>query len=146
MDNLTQIKTTLYALLAALLVAVAVLVLIPREKTDVQHFAADGQETAEPEKTEHTEHAEKVETAQEDAPAAPVTTTVHTGGAACGAQYKLVEAEGVLWVYLVADDSLYMETGISFELLPSAVQTQIRKGKYFGSDTELYEFLESYSS
>lgn len=143
MRNLTQIKITLYMLLAALLCAVVLLVLVPRGRSGIPYNTADGQErVTEPltdtQKTEVTQPQEDVAVSE----AAAVGQRTETGGA----QYRLVEADGFLWVYLVSDDSLYMETGISFELLPSAVQTQIRKGKYFGSDTALYEFLESYSS
>ena len=60
--------------------------------------------------------------------------------------YHLVELDGYLQVYVVQTGSLYMETGILFELLPIQVQAQIREGKYFQSEETLLEFLDNYSS
>ena len=60
--------------------------------------------------------------------------------------YRLAVADGYLQVYIVQTGTLYMETAIAYELLPERVQRQIEEGKYFESEENLLEFLESYSS
>lgn len=60
--------------------------------------------------------------------------------------YRVGVKDGYLQVYLAQTDTIYMETLISYALLPERVRTQIDEGKYFESEEALLEFLENYSS
>jgi ABC-type phosphate transport system substrate-binding protein len=45
-----------------------------------------------------------------------------------------------------ADQSIFEYTDVNLELLPSSVKKELKTGKQFDSEEELYEFLETYTS
>ena len=53
---------------------------------------------------------------------------------------------GRVVIYDTKTLTLYMETGIETELLPTEIQKELVSGIYFKTDEELFDFLESYSS
>lgn len=59
--------------------------------------------------------------------------------------YMLAE-NNLLKVYYEDMITLFISTEITLESLPEDVQVEIMQGKYFETEEELYNFLESYSS
>lgn len=60
--------------------------------------------------------------------------------------YYLMEVNGYVVVYLSDKKTVYEYTDIRYDRLPSAVQEEIRNGKYMEDTEALYGFLENYSS
>ena len=61
-------------------------------------------------------------------------------------EYILKEEDGFVVVYYADGETLYDETAILLEQLPWRLQRENAEGKKISSETELYNFLESYSS
>ena len=61
-------------------------------------------------------------------------------------EFVLCEEEGYVMVYYADRETVYDTTDIRLEDLPANLQQEIREGKEMGSQQELYNFLESYSS
>lgn len=60
--------------------------------------------------------------------------------------FYLMVADHFIVVYEEDKKTLYMNTDILLESLSDALQAEIIRGKFVGSEEELYHFLESYSS
>lgn len=61
-------------------------------------------------------------------------------------EYILKEENGFVVVYHTDQKTIYASTGIQISKLPEELQQEIREGKYVGSEEQLYNFLENYSS
>ena len=61
-------------------------------------------------------------------------------------EYILLEEKGYVVVYHTDRKTLYASTDILISELPQELQQEIKKGKYIGSEEQLYNFLENYSS
>ncbi len=61
-------------------------------------------------------------------------------------KYIILEDAGRLSVYLSDNVTLFMNTGISVRALTEPLQKELKEGLRFQTETELYDFLESYSS
>ncbi|MCI8894240.1 MAG: hypothetical protein HFI42_05460 [Lachnospiraceae bacterium] len=61
-------------------------------------------------------------------------------------EYILKEEDGFVAVYYADGETLYDNTAIVVEQLPGRLQAEIRAGKQISNETELYNFLENYSS
>lgn len=61
-------------------------------------------------------------------------------------QYYLKEEDGYISVYLKDQQTLYEYTSIRLESLPESLQKEIQTGKFLKGESELYDFLENYSS
>lgn len=61
-------------------------------------------------------------------------------------QYKLVNDNNYISVYLVPEYELFEYTDIIMDVLPVEIQEEIRNGKYLKNEEELYNFLENYTS
>lgn len=70
--------------------------------------------------------------------------TVET--AADGYQYKLVDDDNYVAVYLLPSNEIYEYTDVVMDVLPSELQEEIRNGKFLKNEEELYNFLENYTS
>lgn len=60
--------------------------------------------------------------------------------------YCIKAQDGKVAVFKTQENDIYMETSIEIEILPLDIQEKIKKGIYFKTEGELYDFLESYSS
>lgn len=61
-------------------------------------------------------------------------------------QYYIKAEAGRLVVYNTKTQALFMETGIEMHSLPEDIQEKIESYIFFETESELYDFLESYSS
>lgn len=61
-------------------------------------------------------------------------------------EYVIIEEAGYLTVYEKDLRTVYLHTGIAYQLLPERIQLEIDAGKLFQTQQQLYEFLENYSS
>lgn len=61
-------------------------------------------------------------------------------------EYILLEEKGYVAVYHTDRKTLYASTDILISELPEELQKEIEEGKYIGSEEQLYNFLENYSS
>lgn len=61
-------------------------------------------------------------------------------------KFVIKNENGMLFVYKIDENEKYFDTGIYFEELPENIQNKIIDGYYFENETDLYDFLESYSS
>jgi len=61
-------------------------------------------------------------------------------------EYILLEEKGYVAVYHTDRKTLYASTDILVSELPEELQEEIKEGKYIGSEEQLYNFLENYSS
>ena len=61
-------------------------------------------------------------------------------------EYMVVEEEGYLTVYKKDLETVFLYTDIRMDELTEELQEEIAAGKPFEELTELYDFLESYSS
>lgn len=95
------------------------------------------QRRADRQKEEHTFLQEKIEQTE----ALSVDGNVEKN-----AEYLLKELNGYVIVYLGDEKTVYEVTEISIVELPKEVQTKIQEGITFYSISELYAFLENYSS
>lgn len=60
--------------------------------------------------------------------------------------FYVLSKDNKLVVYYEDLETIFLSTNISMDSLPSDVQLEILKRKYFETEEELYNFLESYSS
>ena len=65
-----------------------------------------------------------------------------TSNEAKNAKYCIKNDSGMLAVY----NATASETGVYFEELPDEAKNKVTNGLYFFNETDLYDFLESYSS
>ena len=72
--------------------------------------------------------------------------SLQTSNDAKNASYCIINDSGMLSVYNGAANEKYFDTGVYFEELPDEVKNKVTKGLYFFNETDLYDFLESYSS
>lgn len=63
-----------------------------------------------------------------------------------GTVYYLKEEEGKVSIYQGETHTLYEKTSIPVKKLPAGIQKEIREGKSFSGESELFSFLENYSS
>ena len=61
-------------------------------------------------------------------------------------KFYIKENHGRLVVFQTKNGEIYMETSIEFQTLPNELQDKIMNGIFFQSESDLYDFLESYSS
>lgn len=94
------------------------------------------------------EHAEvKVTEEEQDVAVATPEPTIAADGQALKEDcYYLMEVNGYVVVYLSDKKTPYEYTDILYEELPDSLQDEIRNGKYIEDVSELYGFLENYSS
>ena len=69
-----------------------------------------------------------------------------TSNEAKKAKYCIKNDSGMLSVYNGSASEKYFDTGVYFEELPEEVKNKVTNGLYFFNETDLYDFLESYSS
>lgn len=69
-----------------------------------------------------------------------------TSNEAKNAKYCIKNDSGMLSVYSTTASEKYFDTGVYFEELPEEVKNKVTNGLYFFNETDLYDFLESYSS
>jgi hypothetical protein len=62
------------------------------------------------------------------------------------AAYYIKQESGRLVVYEGKSNAVYMETSIDMMTLSEKMIERIREGIYFQTESELFDFLESYSS
>ena len=72
--------------------------------------------------------------------------SLQTSNEAKNARYCIINDSGMLSVYNGAASEKYFDTGVYFEELPDEVKNKVINGLYFFNETDLYDFLESYSS
>ena len=72
--------------------------------------------------------------------------SIQTSNEAKNARYCIINDSGMLSVYNGAASEKYFDTGVYFEELPDEVKNKVINGLYFFNETDLYDFLESYSS
>lgn len=72
--------------------------------------------------------------------------SLQTSNEAKNASYCIKNDSGMLSVYNGAASEKYFDTGVYFEELPDEVKNKVTNGLYFFNETDLYDFLESYSS
>ena len=60
--------------------------------------------------------------------------------------YYVKEEQGRLVVYEVKTQEIFAQTSIQTKYLPEDINQQLEAGIYFESESDLYNFLESYSS
>lgn len=73
-------------------------------------------------------------------------TSLQTSNEAKNAKYCIKNDSGMLSVYNATASEKYFDTGVYFEELPEEVKNKVTNGLYFFNETDLYDFLESYSS
>lgn len=61
-------------------------------------------------------------------------------------KYYIKNDMGRISVYETKEDTLFMETAIESEYLPVEIQKKLIDGIYFENESDLFDFLESYSS
>ena len=69
-----------------------------------------------------------------------------TSNEAKNAKYCIKNDSGMLSVYNATASEKYFDTGVYFEELPDEAKNKVTNGLYFFNETDLYDFLESYSS
>lgn len=69
-----------------------------------------------------------------------------TSNEAKNAKYCIKNDSGMLSVYNGTASEKYFDTGVYFEELPDEAKNKVTNGLYFFNETDLYDFLESYSS
>ena len=72
--------------------------------------------------------------------------SLQTSNEAKNARYCIINDSGMLSVYNGAASEKYFDTGVYFEELPDEIKNKVTNGLYFFNETDLYDFLESYSS
>lgn len=60
--------------------------------------------------------------------------------------YYVKEEQGRLVVYEVKTQEIFAQTSIQTKYLPKDINQQLEAGIYFETESDLYNFLESYSS
>lgn len=61
-------------------------------------------------------------------------------------QFYIKDDNGRLVVYEVKTQEIFTQTAIQTKMLPIEIQQELSVGIYFKTESELYNFLESYSS
>ena len=61
-------------------------------------------------------------------------------------KFYLKEENGKITVYRTKEDILYEYTNIHMDRLPESLQEEIKEGKYLEDFSDLYNFLENYST
>lgn len=61
-------------------------------------------------------------------------------------QFYIKDEDGRLVVYEAQTQELFAQTGIESETLPMELQSELNTGLFFQTESDLYNFLESYSS
>lgn len=84
--------------------------------------------------------------AQDLAAATPEPTVAADGQALKDDCFYLMEVNGYIVVYLSDKTTPYEYTDILYDELPASLREEIRNGKYIEDASELYGFLENYSS
>lgn len=96
------------------------------------------------------EDSEQRELAQQEAELVTEQETEHQAMESMSIQkaysYYIFELDGWLAVYGKDGQTLLFETNIRFESLEKEVQQRVLEGVGFADESELYDFLESYSS
>lgn len=72
--------------------------------------------------------------------------TVESSRELSGFSYAIVEEDGYLTVYEKDLRTVFLYTGIPFRSLPEDLKEEILRGKLFKTESDLYLFLENYSS
>lgn len=72
--------------------------------------------------------------------------SLQTSNEAKNASYCIKNDSGMLSVYNGTASEKYFDTGVYFEELPDEAKNKVTNGLYFFNETDLYDFLESYSS
>lgn len=89
----------------------------------------------------------KITEEEQDTAAATSEPTVAADGRALKDDcYYLMEVNGYVVVYLSDKTTPYEYTNILYDELPASLREEIRNGKYIEDASELYGFLENYSS
>lgn len=83
----------------------------------------------------------KAQTKQEETPS--ITTR---GNVSKNEGFYLCELHGYVIVYLSDKKTIYEVTNIPLTHLPEELMEEIKKGKYIETESELYGFLENYTS
>lgn len=92
------------------------------------------------EQTEHTQMMEDTQDTQE--------WIIETNTAPKKQDYMfcILEKDNRLVVYETKTETFYMETGILAQDLPDEIRENLKNGIFFRTESDLYDFLESYSS
>lgn len=115
-----------------LTIFIILLALFTIEKINTQRAADEAAITAQSKDTDKDANSKK--------------ESLQTSNEAKNASYCIKNDSGMLSVYNGAASEKYFDTGVYFEELPDEVKNKVTKGLYFFNETDLYDFLESYSS
>jgi len=61
-------------------------------------------------------------------------------------EFVLVEENNKIAVYRISTNEIFANTDIRMQELPYGLRCEVQNGKYFATESEVYYFLESYSS
>jgi hypothetical protein len=61
-------------------------------------------------------------------------------------QYVIYSEDGILVVYYADRTTVFFNSGVRADALPTELQESLSSGISFANEAELYEFLENYSS
>lgn len=115
-----------------LTIFIILLALFTIEKINTQRVADEAAITAQSKDTDKDVNSKK--------------ESLQTSNEAKNASYCIKNDSGMLSVYNGAANEKYFDTGVYFEELPDEVKNKVTNGLYFFNETDLYDFLESYSS
>lgn len=115
-----------------LTIFIILLALFTIEKINTQRAADEAAITAQSKDTDKDVNSKK--------------ESLQTSNEAKNASYCIKNDSGMLSVYNGAANEKYFDTGVYFEELPDEVKNKVTNGLYFFNETDLYDFLESYSS
>lgn len=115
-----------------LTIFIILLALFTIEKINTQRAAGEAAITAQSKDTDKDANDKK--------------ESLQTSNEAKNASYCIKNDSGMLSVYNGAANEKYFDTGVYFEELPDEVKNKVTNGLYFFNETDLYDFLESYSS
>lgn len=76
----------------------------------------------------------------------PIPSVQAEGAAQKNEGYYLMELNGYVTVYFSDKTTIFEYTNIPVDKLSDDLKSEIRTGKYLESQTEVYGFLENYSS
>ena len=93
---------------------------------------------------EQAEHTKMIEDTQEFIIEHETQTDIHTQES--DDMFCIFERDNRLVVYEAKTKAFYMETGIVLEDLPTDIREHLKTGIFFQNESDLYDFLESYSS
>lgn len=115
-----------------LTIVIILLGLVTIEKINTQRAADNAAKIAQSKNNDNEENDKK--------------SSLQTSNEAENASYCIKNDSGMLSVYNGAASEKYFDTGVYFEELPDEVKNKVTNGLYFFNETDLYDFLESYSS